>query len=216
MANELDAKAPSPTVDIAWGTLATLSAATIHEAAGRIGALPPAIRPIDPSMRMCGTAVTVNCEPGNNLSIHHAVYTATRGDVLVIAVGDGHEYGYWGEILTFAAQVRGLRGVVLDGGVRDTQRLIALGLPVFARCTSIRGTGKQASASDCINVPVKIGDVTVVPGDVIVGDADGVVAISPHHVERTIARAVARDQQESDYVQALKVGRTTLELLGLD
>src|SRR5262249_58172350 len=107
------------------------------------------------------------------LAIHEALHIARAGDVLVVDVGGGYEYGYWGEILTVAAQARSLAGLVIDGGVRDGERIIERGFPVFARRRCVRGTGK-APASGTINQPIRIGEVAIEPGDLVVGDGDGV------------------------------------------
>ena len=101
-----------------------LPSARLHEAGGRIGVMPPAIKPVAASFRICGTAVTVQGPAGDNLWIHRAIYVAQPGDVLVVHVSDGHDWGYWGEIMSTAARVRGLAGLVIDGCVRDGAVLI--------------------------------------------------------------------------------------------
>jgi 4-hydroxy-4-methyl-2-oxoglutarate aldolase len=189
--------------------------ATLHEAQGRTGALPSAIRPLDPRMRVNGAAVTVSCVPGENLKIHEAIYIAGAGDVLVVDVGGGYEFGYWGEIMTVAAQARELGGLVIDGGVRDGDRIIDLGFPVFARTRCIRGTGKDPSEGS-VNEPIVLGDVTVRPGDLVVGDADGVVVVPQRDVDEVAAAAAAREDTEARIMDDLRAGRTTLDLYGFD
>ena len=134
-----------------------LPSATVHEAGGRVGALPPAIKPMHPSMKLCGPAVTVHSPGGDNLWIHRALYVAKPGDVLVVYANDVHDYGYWGEIMSTAAQVRSLGGLVIAGGVRDIDLLERIGFPVFATGLCIRGTGKDYSAIGWLNAPVLIG-----------------------------------------------------------
>ena len=130
------------------GLAGRLGAATLHEAAGRIGALPSAIKPVASTMVLCGPAFTVHCPPLSNLQIHHAIYHATPGDVLVVHVSGGAEAGYWGDILNEAAMARGLSGLIIDGGVRDTAGLAAMSFPVFSNGVSIQGTGKDYEATD--------------------------------------------------------------------
>ena len=138
-----------------------LPTATLHEAGGKIGALPSAIKPVAPSFRCCGPALTVHSPGGDNLWLHRALYIARPGDVLVVYVSGAYEHGYWGEIMTTMAKVRRLAGLVIDGCVRDGTLLEEIGFPVFARGLCIRGTGKDYGAIGWINEPVLIGDVTV-------------------------------------------------------
>lgn len=196
-------------------TLANMPTATIHEASDRRGALPSAIKPVAPGMKLFGRAVTVHSPPHDNLWIHRAIYLAKPGDVLVVYVGGGYESGYWGEVMSAAAMVRRLGGLVIDGCVRDCDQLRSFGFPVFSRGLCIRGTGKDLKAAGWINVPVTIGDVRVAPGDFIAGDEDGVVAISQDAVAQVADAAVAREAKEAAIVQRLRNGDTTLAIYGL-
>lgn len=189
-----------------------LDAATLHEAVGRIGVMPPAIKPVSPGMRVCGSAVTVHSPGGDNLWLHRAIYVAQPGDVLVVHVSDAHDFGYWGEIMSTAAQVRGLAGLVIDGGVRDGAILAGVGLPVFARGLCIRGTGKDYGARGWINHPTLFGDLTVHPGDLIVGDTDGVVAIPRERAAEVVAAAQQRQAKEASILERLRGGERTLEV----
>ncbi|HWK34803.1 RraA family protein, partial [Sphingomonas sp.] len=121
---------------------AARSTATLHEAGGRIGALPPAIKPHAANVTLAGRAYPVMSPGGDNLWLHHAIYHAAPGDILVVATGD-HGFGYWGEVMAVAAQARGIAGLVIDGGVRDSQPMLALGFPVFSTAACIQGTGKD-------------------------------------------------------------------------
>ncbi|MEN3272861.1 MAG: 4-hydroxy-4-methyl-2-oxoglutarate aldolase [Actinomycetota bacterium] len=190
-----------------------ISTATLHEASGRLGALPSAVTPVAPGMRLRGPAVTVACPPGHNLRIHQAIYLAQPGDVLVVDVGDGAEYGYWGEIMTVAAQARPLGGLVIDGGVRDSERLAELGFPVFSRGICIRGTGKDPVGGS-VNEPVRIGDVVVAPGDLVVGDADGVVVIARDRIADVLDASDRRDAAEATQMQRLRDGERTVDIFG--
>ena len=196
------------------GGFAAFDAATVHEASGGKGALSSGIKPIDPLSRLCGPAVTISCRPGDNLMLHRAIYAAEPGDVLVAAMGGYEEAGPWGEIMTIAAMERGIAGLIVDGSVRDSMRIIDLRFPVFCKSLCIKGTTK-----DClgfINYPIIIGGVTIRPGDLIVGDADGVVSVAGEEVEEVLAACRLREKKEEKIKAELKRGRTTLEIYGLD
>jgi 4-hydroxy-4-methyl-2-oxoglutarate aldolase len=194
-----------------------LGAATLHEAFERQGDLPAAIRAIG-SARVAGPALTVATQPGNNLLIHRALAQARPGDVLVVALTDdadgGHDFGYWGDILTTAAQARGVAGLVIDGCVRDVEAIRTLGFPVFCRGTAIRGTGKAPVGT--VGATVRIGRIAIAAGDLIVGDADGVVAVPSAQVAQVLAAAEQREAKENAIVAALKAGKTTMELYGFE
>ncbi|HZO37064.1 MAG TPA: RraA family protein [Solirubrobacteraceae bacterium] len=196
-------------------TLEGLDAATVHEAYGRRGALPSAIRPVDPRFRVCGPAFTVDCPPIDNLWIHHALYEAGPGSVLVVDTRGGREAGYWGEILSVAAVARGLGGLVIDGGVRDVDRLIDIGLPIFAAGVCLRGTGKDPDADGRLGEPVVIGTTLVRTGDVVVGDRDGVVVVATEDADAVADAARERLRKEEDVMTQLRAGATTLEIYGL-
>jgi 4-hydroxy-4-methyl-2-oxoglutarate aldolase len=165
------------------------SAAAVHEASGRNGALPSAIKPVRPGSRICGPAFTVDCPAGDNLWLHRAIYAAQPGDVLVAGTRGHTEAGYWGEILSHAALTRGLGGLVIAGGVRDTEPITALSFPVFA--ANIRS------------------------GDLIVGDADGVVVVEAAATRAVAAAVRALIATEQDILERLRGGETTLQILGL-
>ncbi|HEX7113978.1 MAG TPA: 4-carboxy-4-hydroxy-2-oxoadipate aldolase/oxaloacetate decarboxylase [Steroidobacter sp.] len=190
--------------------------ATLHEAAGKAGALPHEIKPVAPQFRVCGPAVTVHSPGGDNLWLHRAIYVAEPGDVLVVHVNDRYDHGYWGEIMSVAAQARGLGGLVIDGCVRDGALLRELGFPVFARGLCIRGTGKDFGARGWVNHPLLIRDVIVQPGDLVVGDEDGVVVIARESVQRVLAAASERTASEQRIIEQLEDGATTLRIYGFE
>jgi 4-hydroxy-4-methyl-2-oxoglutarate aldolase len=190
----------------------SLPAATLHEAAGRIGVLPSAIKPVVPTFRICGPAVTVHSPGGDNLWLHRAIYVAKPGDVLVVHVSGAYDYGYWGEIMSAAAKARSLGGLVIDGCVRDGGILADFGFPVFARGLCIRGTGKDFGARGWINHPVLIDNLTVNPGDLVVGDTDGVVALPRERAAEHVAAARAREDKEAAIIRRIQAGERTLEL----
>lgn len=189
-----------------------LPAATLHEAAGRIGVMPSAIKPVAASFRVCGPAVTVDSPGGDNLWLHRAIYVAQPGDILVVRVGDAHEWGYWGEIMSVAAQTRGLGGLVIDGCVRDGAVLEQVGFPVFARGLCIRGTGKDFGARGWINHPALFGNLAVSPGDLVVGDTDGVVVLPRERAAELVQAGEQREDKEAGIMQRLRAGERTLEV----
>jgi len=216
-----DVKAPSgPTIqaDIARVNADTVAAAralptaTLHEAGGRIGVMPSAIKPVSSGMCLCGTAVTVHGPAGDNLWLHRAIYVARPGDVLVVHVSGGYDWGYWGEIMSSAAHARGLAGLVIDGCVRDGAVLADFGLPVFARGLCIRGTGKDFGARGWINFPTLFDDLVVHPGDQIEGDTDGVVAIPRARAAEVVALARQREAKEAAVIERIRAGERTLDI----
>lgn len=190
-----------------------LGAATLHEALGQQGALDPAIKPLDPSMKVFGRAFTVQCAGGDNLMIHYALASAHRGDVLVVDAGGYLGAGPWGDILTLAARTAGLGGLVIDGAVRDSEAIVQSGFPVFARGTCLKGTSKCKAGS--VGEAIACGGLLVQPGDVVVGDRDGVVVIPQAAVDQAFDLAERRASAEESMRQAVLAGRTTVDLLGL-
>jgi 4-hydroxy-4-methyl-2-oxoglutarate aldolase len=192
-----------------------LSAASLHEASGKQGALPAAIKPLSPAFRLCGWAFPVSSPPADNLWLHRALYEAAAGDVLVVHTGGLSEAGYWGEIMTQAAIQRKLAGLVIDGGVRDSQRLIELAFPIFSRGICIRGTSKDPSGKGSLRAPVQFGDVVVRHGDLVVGDADGVVIIPRESMADVIEKAREREAAEAVILERLSRGERTLDIYHL-
>ena len=164
--------------------------------------------------RLAGPVVTALIDSGDNLAVQVAVAEAEAGSVVVVAVTPGPvKAGIWGEVITVAAQERGIVGVVVDGPVRDLGPTTALGFPVFA--TGVCPVGPTKSGGTVGGV-VRIGDVAVSPGDWIVADADGVVVLRNDHLEVIVARATAKMDREPTILDGLRQGRTTMDLLGLD
>lgn len=185
------------------------STATLSEASDSAVALSPELRPLWAGARLCGPAFTVQGAGGDNLALHHALLQVPDGCVLVADLG-GACFGHWGEVLTVAAQHRGVVGLLIDGGVRDAAALERLGFPVFSRNNSIRGSRKLFRG--VVGCPVTVGDVTVHTGDLVVGDVDGVVALPATDVDLILDRADARDAHEVELMAQLRQGRSTLEL----
>lgn len=191
---------------------AELGAATLGESGGR--PMRARIRAAWPGARLVAPAFTVVCTPGDNLAIHVAVTHAPAGSVLVVDVGATRELGYWGEVLTTAAQARGVAGLVIDGGVRDVDALERLRFPVFSALVALPGATKKHPGS--IGARAKVGDVDVRTGDWIVGDADGVTVVTRTLVDDVLAAGRARAGKEARMFEALRAGATTIELLDLD
>ena len=193
--------------------LAQLGAATVYEANGQRDALDPGIKPLDPGSKVAGRAVTVALEPADNWYIHVALLEAGENDILVVDAKGYLDAGPWGDVLTLAAQQRGLAALVIDGAVRDSQQIIESGFPVFTRGLCIRKTSKVQPGR--VNVPVTVGGVVINPGDVLVGDADGLVRLAAEDVDQAITSAQAREEKEEGMRQQILAGASTLDLLGL-
>ncbi|SDD51083.1 4-hydroxy-4-methyl-2-oxoglutarate aldolase [Variovorax sp. CF079] len=193
--------------------LRDLGAATVYESQGAKGALDHGMKPIDPTVRLAGPAFTVDCRPADNLMLHYAVQKAQPGDVLVVDAKGFMEAGPWGDVLTIQAMKVGIAGLVINGCVRDANLIIELGFPVFCRGLSIKGTAKNQPGK--VNVPVSIGDVLIHPGDIIVGDRDGLAVVPQGEVESVIAASLAREEKEEKQREAIAQGSFTSDLLGL-
>lgn len=193
--------------------LRSLGAATVYEAQGGKGALDSGMKPIDPGSRLVGPALTVDTRPADNLILHYALLKARPGDVLVVDAKGFLEAGPWGDVLTAAAMKTGIAGLVINGAVRDAGAIVEMGFPVFCRGLSIKGTGKMQPGR--VNVPVCIGDVLISPGDIVVGDRDGLVIVSPDDVASVLESARVREAKESEFRSAIERGASTVDLLGL-
>ncbi|MBK1822290.1 RraA family protein [Burkholderia orbicola] len=190
-----------------------LGTSTLYEASGLPNSsVEPAIRTIWPGASVAGPAYPLECSPGDNLAIHIAMEKAPSGSVLVVATS-GFVAGYWGEVLTVAAEAAGVAGLVIDGGVRDIAALAAHRFPVFTRGVSVRGTIKASVPS--VGQPISFTGTPVAIGDLVVADDDGVIVIPASCVAATLAQGQARFEKEARIMDELRNGRTTLELLGL-
>lgn len=197
----------------AIAALGRFGSATIHEAQGRRGAIASHIKPIDNAMHFSGSAFTVVCAPRDNLMLQVAIHYAQPGDVLVVSAGELAQAGTFGDVLGNAAKAKGIAAVVTDSGVRDTQQLRALGLPVFSGSVSITGTVKETLGY--LNQPFVFGGQLVEPGDGIVGDADGLVVVRRSEIEPVTALSQAREDHETQLIAEYHAGATTIDLCNL-
>ncbi len=190
-----------------------LGAANLYHGQGESGALDPAIKPVDPAMKLAGPALTVDVPEGDNLALHMAISKAAPGTVLVVDYKGHMDVAVTGDIMALAAQQRGLGGMVVDGAVRDADEITRLGFPLFARGLSIRGPAKNGPG--CVGKPITLGDVAIRSGDIVVGDRDGAVVLAQSGWAQALDEARQRDAREEDVRRELLAGRTTVDLMGL-
>ena len=199
---------PRPDED-AVAALQRFGVATVHEALGRVGSLGAALRPSQPGVAIAGRAVTALCWAGDNLMVHAAVEQCSAGDVLGVAMASPSSHGMFGELLATGLRYRGVRGLVIDAGVRDVLALREMGFPVWSRHVSAEGTVKATAGS--VNMPVVVAGQLIKAGDVIVADDDGVVVVPRDRVSEAVAASQARTDKESAARAAFEGGE-----LGLD
>jgi 4-hydroxy-4-methyl-2-oxoglutarate aldolase len=193
-------------------TLRRLGSATLGESGGL--ATDRRLKPAWPGAVLAAPAYPVGCTPGDNLAVHVAVTSAPAGSALVVDVGRVPDRGYWGEVLTTAAEAAGLAGLVIDGGVRDVAALEAHGFPVFSSTIALTGASKDQRGT--VGRPVRIGGVEVSEGDWVVGDVDGVTIVPGPALDEVIEAGLDREAKEAGFFAALKAGQTTVQLLELD
>lgn len=185
------------------------ASATVHEASGRKGAVACTIKPLTRGMKICGPALTVQCGPGDNLMLHKALEIAQPGDVIVATTNGAYEYGYWGGLMAVSGMARKLGGLAIDGCVRDSSEIIKMGFPIFCRGISIRGTAKNTLG--LINYPTVFGGIMVEPGDLILGDDDGLVVVRRSECEEVLEKTLKRVKAEEEKTKVLETGVSSVE-----
>ena len=186
----------------------------LGEIAGRMGLMSPQMRPLAPGQKLCGPAVTAWNFPGDNLAIHAALWVAEAGDVLVLTNGGGAQGALWGDVACTYAQHKGLAGTVVHGAMRDCDAIRELGYPVWSTAVSVEHPKKRGPAA--VNVPIVADGVSIEPGDLVVGDADGVLVIPRALIEQTVTRAEARAAAEVQFRNRITEGEVLFEILGMD
>ncbi len=200
---------PAETIAAARGTATSL----LGDAMNRSGVMAAAIKPVAPGTRLAGQARTVSAMAGDNGIIHAAIPHLRAGEVLVVDAARVEDVAVWGEIMTHAAMQRGVAGLVLDGAIRDVEAIREMGFPVYCRAVVPRGPHKGFGGT--IDAPIACGDVSVSPGDLIVGDDDGVAVVPLAAVDAVLAAAQAAEAREQATIEKIRAGATTAELLGI-
>lgn len=175
-----------------------------------LGVMDTSIKPVNPHIHMIGRALTVICQPGDNLALHQGIAIAKPGDVLIFDCKGYNAAGHFGDMMATACKARGIAGVVINGSCRDWSDIYALKFPVFAKGSNPSGTTKNTDA--ILNMPITVGGVLVKPGDIIIGDCDGVVVIPQEDEDYVIEKALLKYKKEQEIKKLLLKGKSTLEI----
>ncbi len=196
---------------------AAYGVADLHESmavvAGRMALLSPAMKALNPGIRIAGQAVTAQNYPGDALAVHKAIQLAEAGQVVVCTGGGGTDGAMLGELLATYAGAKGIAGIVIEGSIRDTDRLREMGFPVWSTSVSAAHDEKRGPAA--VNIPIVCAGAVVRPGDIIAADGDGVIAIPRRLLAATVAGARARAEQENEVRERLRQGVALFDIMGI-
>ena len=192
---------------------ATVPSSVASDALNRSQSMDSRIKPMVPGMRICGQAVTVSATPGDNSMVHHAVSLAAPGDVITVAGGGLDDVALAGEWVVRCSKRRRLGGLVIDGSVRDLHEIRSLGVPVFAKGAVARGPHKNFGGT--MNLTASVGNVAVNPGDVILGDEDGIVVVPLYLAEEALKQSLALLERERQWTARIEAGETLVDVLGV-
>lgn len=198
-------------------SIAALCQFTVCQLADALGpscTVETSILPIDPQFRICGSALTVECSPGDNLTVHHALHIAQPGAVLIVGGAPNSKGALWGELMSISARSKGLAGTIIDGPVRDPLEIRTLGYPVFCRHLNPRRATKEMYGR--INVPVRIGALSISPNDLVLADANGIVSIPRARLHEAIELGSEVMQKENEIKGQILAGRTIFDIFKLD
>lgn len=193
--------------------LAKLQVSHLSDAMGR-GGVPDGLLPVNPKSRLIARAFTVRAMPGDNLTLHWAITQAQAGEVIVVDAGGLLSVALWGELMSLAAQSKGIAGLVIDGAIRDRETLAGMDFPVYAKGSTPRGPVKASMGE--VNIPIQCGGVVVKPGDLVVGDADGVAVVPQEKLEAILSAAEAIAVKEEMLKEKISKGERLFDLLNLE
>ncbi|MDF2592496.1 MAG: 4-carboxy-4-hydroxy-2-oxoadipate aldolase/oxaloacetate decarboxylase [Clostridia bacterium] len=203
---------PRPNKEVS-DKFAELGAATVYEAQGKTGLMNERLKPLDKNYSVCGPAVTVVCQPGDNLMIHAAVEVCRPGDIVVITtLGDNNYHGMIGDLLVSSFIKQGVKAIIIDNGVRDSKTLREFGLPIWS--SSVICTGTSKNQSGWVNSPAVCGNTIVEPGDLIVADDDGIVVVKKSDIQSSMEKAVARAAKEEKTRAKIEAGELGVDFYG--